>query len=402
MSSSNRTGIAYVKEVSWGVNPGTQLQNIDYDSETLAANIDFMKSNSIDATRQIKNLMLTKSEAGGDISFEFTPAQYDEFLAAALFSAGWSGVADGDTDMVIDAGAAASNLEFDIDISGGAGATTLTLGSAVTHAIVEGQKFCLSGANAGNIGIFEAIDVAGNVITVSPDFTVTETLETVSGAQITGSMIRNGLTMDSFTIERAHEDVSQFFIFLGMVINTMSLDFNENSIAKGKFGFIGKNGTLAQATGGTGTNATAATYDKFNTTSNVANVSFDGIAAAECLVKQITVELTNNVQGSPALGVLGFCRMREGECDVNGKLSMYFLDESMYDRYANATSFKLAFEVFLPNGMGYAITLPNCRFTADPVNVSGKNTDVIENASYQAIMSTLGHTIQIDKFSNIS
>lgn len=400
-ASSNRTGLSFLKESVWGTTPASALTDVNYTNQSLTFNIENITSNSIRSDRQVSDLIQTGADCSGGFEFELQFGGFDELLVAALFAGDWAGSAGaGIANDSISAGDSASNLEFTLSNTGGAGNTTITLGSSVTHNLVDGQYFRLNGSAADD-GFFKITDVTGNALTVTPDITTSEVLEAADSATISGSMIRNGSTMDSFTIERSHLDISQFFTYRGMVPNTLSLDFSANSILTGSFDFVGKNQILAQVSSGTGANTGAATTDFLNAVSNVGEVSLDGQPVASCLLQQVTVELNNNVRGLSSIGQLGFCDVIEGEVGVTGSINMYFKDEAMYSRYLAATSFGLSIRVNDGAGNTYIVSMPTCKFSADEIATGGKNSDVMENASYQAIMHPDGYTIQIDRISAI-
>lgn len=389
-ASTNRTGIAIAKESVWGTNPGTALQNVNFTGEGLAFNISNITSNTIRPDRQVADLIQTGAECSGNLDFELQYGGYDALIAAALFSA-WAGV--GDDQETITSGATAGSLDFVVSVAG----SSITLGSAVVHNIVEGQYFRLKGAATNNNKIYQATDVTGNVITVSPAPGTNETLDETDLAVISGSMLRNGSDMSSFWIERAHEDVTQFFQYAGMVVNTFSLDFSANAVLTGSFNFIGKNAGITQVSSGTGSNVDAATTDFMNAVANVGNVRVDGVAVTGCLLQQVTIEVNNNVRGLASIGQLGFCDITEGEIGITGSMNLYFNDETYYEKYINAESFSYDFRVSDLAGNTYIFTVPKCKFSSDAVNAGGKNADVMENTNYQAIMGAGGFTIQIDR-----
>ena len=389
-ASSNRTGLAIVEEVTWGENPGTALQDINFEGESLSYNISNITSNSIRSDRQVTDLIQTGADCSGGVNVELQYNGVDDLIAGALFASSWVGVGGGVIE-TLTSGATAGNLDFSLDSS----ANTIEFGSSVTHAIVVDQWFKLTGS-ATDDGYLKATAVAGQVVTVT-GITTTEVLDETDTAVVSGSRARNGVTRKSFFIERAHEDISQFFQFAGMVVNTMSLDFSASSILKSAFNFIGKQSTITQVTAGTGANDAAATTDFMNSVSNVGEVLIDGVAAAGCLLQKVSFEVNNNVRGLSSIGSLGFCNVSEGEANVTGSMDMYFQDETMYEKYINATAFGLDIRVTSNDGDTYIVTTPNNKLSADTINVSGKNTDVMQNATFQSIMGTEGYTIQIVK-----
>jgi len=474
MADANRSGIAYVKEVTWGTNPATQQRNLDFTSESLGFNVDNITSNSIRSDRQVTDLIQTGANCSGDINFELRYAtEISDLMVGALWTTKWQGCgspvqgtyvttaaitvavvattktwtftgmtrpAIGQTfvltgsgasndgtytcathpsagaitttedptgDETFDAspvgtfvynikesitsGASASNETFAFDAS----ANTITLGSAVNFDIAEDQWIEVAGAATGNNGYHLVTDVTGQVLTVE-DVTTTETLDESDAATIKSSRLRNGTTENSYWIERYHSDVTQYFSFAGMVVNTMNMTFAANSVCTGSFGFIGKAAALAQATTGTGSNAAAGTTSYMNAVANVANIRVDDTAMTTCLIQEISFSLTNNVRGLSSIGTLGFCDIGVGELAITGNLNMYFLDDTYYDKYIASTAFSLDWKVEDGAGNAYLFRLPNCKFATDPINVTGKNSDVMENASFQAIMDgTNSYTIQI-------
>lgn len=293
--------------------------------------------------------------------------------------------------------ASASNLDFVIN----AGADTLTLGSAIVHDIVTGQWIELSGAAANNNGYHYVTNVTGQVITVSatPGFGTGETLDETDAAVLRGARIRNGVTENSYWIERSHADVTQYFQFAGMVVNTMNMTFAANAIATGTFGFIGSAATLTQATSGTGTNAAAATTSVMNAVANVGTILINGTAAASCLIQEISISLNNNVRGLSSIGQLGFCDIGVGEIALTGTLNLYFLNDTYYDMFLAGTAFSLSWKTEDAAGNAYIFYMPECKFTTDAVNAGSKNSDIMENTGFTAILDpTLLFTIQICKF----
>ena len=388
-ASTNRTGLAYVKEATWGVNPGTALQNINFTGEGINFSIDNITSNSIRSDRQVTGLIQTGAECSGNIDFEMQYGGYDDLLMGGLFAANWIGVGGGNTEK-LEAGLTASNLSFALS----AVANTITLGSAVVHAIVKGQWFRLDGSTSDD-GYHKAVGVTGNVITVE-SITATETLQT-SATSIVGSRIRNGSTLHSFWMEREHADVTQFFQFKGMTVNTMSLDFSANAVLTGAFNFMGKAAALTQVTSGTGSNTAAKTTAFMNAVANVGRIALSGTPITGCLVQQVTVEVNNNLRGLGAIGQLGFCDVKEGEIGITGNLNLYFNDNTYYDMYLASTEFSIDMRVTDGAGNTYIVSLPACKFATDNVNAGSKNDDVMENTSYQAYMCSDGYTIEIDK-----
>jgi hypothetical protein len=92
--SSNRTALRRIAETNFGVTPPTtpELTEIRYTGESLNYNIETVQSKEIRSDRMLSDLIQTKSEASGDISFELSAVSFDDFIEAAMADAWTSDV----------------------------------------------------------------------------------------------------------------------------------------------------------------------------------------------------------------------------------------------------------------------------------------------------------------------
>ncbi len=89
--SSNRTALRRVAETVFGetpiaVGPPTEpdLTEIRYTGEGLNYNIETTQSKEIRTNRMVSDLIHTKSDAAGDVSFELSATSFDDFIEAAM------------------------------------------------------------------------------------------------------------------------------------------------------------------------------------------------------------------------------------------------------------------------------------------------------------------------------
>lgn len=394
MSDSNRSQLAYVAETTWGTTPGTAtLKKLRFTDESLSFNIENIQSNEIRSDRQTQDLIQTGADCSGGVNFELSYAAQDDLIAAALWDA-WVGVGGG---AVAEITSADSPSDFVLVATN----NTITLGASISHSILAGQWIELTGSTADD-GYHLVTNVTGQVLTVAstPGITTGETLGTSEAATIRGSRLRNGTTEYPFSIERYHADKTQYFGFTGMVVNSLSINAAAASILTGSFDFIGKSGTR----GGTSIGATytsAPTNDVMNAVANVAQI-MEGATLAQIsgiFIQELSFTLNNNVRGLQAIGVLGNADLGVGNCEVTGTLNMYFQNGNIYDKYIAGTESGMSFKVQDLAGNAYIFTFPRVKFQSDAINVSGLNTDVMENLEWQAIRhATYNYTIGIDRF----
>lgn len=390
MSDSNRVGLYYVKETNWGETPSSALTELRYTGESLSYAVSTTVSDEIRSDRQITSLIQTGANPSGDVNLELSYGTYDDFLAAALYSAGWVGVGGGSTT-TLTAGATASNLDFSLNAT----ANTITLGSAVTHGITKGQWIKVAGTTGDN-GYHKVVNVSSNTITVE-NINNTEVLQSL--ATIKGSTIINGTTETSFSLEEAFTDITSFRSFVGMVPSNMNLSLQANSIATGSFSFMGKSSATSGTTIGTGGPNAASTTEVMNAVSNIASIREGGAVMSGLFVQTLDFSLNNNVRGISSIGVLGNADLGVGRCEVTGNLSVYLTNMDLYDKFVNDEATSLDFRIADALGNAYVVSFDNVNFTDGSINVSGPNTDVQVDLSWQALRNaTYGSTIRIDRF----
>ncbi len=215
----------------------------------------------------------------------------------------------------------------------------------------------------------------------------------------TGDIMKavQGTTRHSFTIERQHTDVAQFFQFRGMVVDKMTLNIAANAIATLGFEFKGKSATRTVVTAATvPTPVAASTKVPMNGVTNVGTILVNGAALTGTYIKEINLEIGNSLAGDDAIGVLGFADVSLNELDVKGSLKMKFADGTMYDRYLAGTEFALSFVTTDAAGNKYTWTMDACKVSGEKINAGGKNTRVLDEINFTAFMdSVTGNTIEI-------
>lgn len=389
MSDANRVQLRYCPEDTWGVSPATRdLTEIRWTGESLSFNIRNTVSNEIRTDRQITDLVQTGAEPGGGFSFELSYGNFDDFLAGAL----WGDWATPDTITGLTASAAGDQLFVSAGTAG--------------ERFVPGQWIKVAGmpnAASANNGFYQVIAALPGTLTVTPSIGITQASATLGSAcTITGSMLRNGVTRKSFTLEKKFADLSPvpYMAFAGMVVNGFSLSARANSILTGNFDFIGKGATVATndpvSSGGI---VDANSNDVFNAVANLGEIREDGVDVADCLVQGIDITLNNNVRGKPSIGNLGFCGTGVGRVNVTGTLTAYFQSTALYKKFLNSAESSFSFKVEDNDGNAYIFTLHRIKFETDNLNATGADTDVMENISYQAIRHpAFDCTIQVDRF----
>ena len=379
MADANKTQIAYGVESTWGTAVGT-LKKLRFTGESLNFNITNISSNEIRSDRQVTDLIQTGADCSGGINFELSYGAFDDLIAGALCNA-WTGI-DGTNTSV----ATNSTKTISITTSG----TMTAVGFSFN--LIKGQSVYL--ANAGtNTG---AHFVSGFSLTGNPHIAVlggTLVSATYSGTMsLAGAHIKNGDTEKSFTLERyvnKATDPDFYFLFSGMMVNTMQLTVAAAAICTGSFEFIGKTAVIGTGSNDTGGYTEAESNDVMNGVANVADImegstlSTD-LQASGIYFQDLAFTVNNNLRGRQAIGYMGNVSVGLGRCDVNGTVTAYFESKALYDKYVNATESGLSFKVE-KDGKGYIFTFPRVKFSSDAIAAEGINTDIMERLGFQAI-----------------
>ncbi len=407
MSDSNRVQLSFAKENAWGLFPtaaGTPQVDLRITGESFGFNIANTTSAEIRSDRQVTDLIQTGADVGGGFNFElsYDDSGFSELFKGALFANAWStAISSRKGSLEMDPGATYGHiwtLAYD------------AFTSFVTGQWIKISGFSTTGATAANNGCYFIVAQRTTGLDVLPNIPVaTTSTNNSTNIMVQGSYIRNGTTESSYSFERYHQDVTQYFDFKGNVPNTLTVTAAANAVITGTLDFIGKTATRAAAAGSAVAHTDAAENDVMTGITDVGRImegypsgtagsnSFATIDGS-LILQQVSFSLTNNVRGLSGIGYLGFQDIGVGNVNVTGTLNAYFKDGSFYDKYVAATATGLAFECTDSDGNTYIFTFPKIKISAEPINTGGQNQDIMDNISWQAIRHPdLEYTIQIDK-----
>ncbi len=368
------------------------MQKVNFVKDSLSAEPTTKTSNHVRDDRMITDVTVKGLEIGGGYEFEyqFENSLLDELLLGFLWQEDWSDIRSDGAVADIEAGTIATSGAV-LDLTG----ATEKLDN-----IVDGQKVKITGtANSGaNDGVYSLTETVANTYTMSPAPAATETLG--AGVTAKGSMARNGSFYQPFFIERGHTDVLEYFKFLGMACNVMALNIADQSDVTGSFDFVGLTAVVEETVESGATYTAVTDTPVFSTVTNVPSIFLDDVIQESCFVKEMTLEINNNVTPKTGIGVYGACETNAHKFSASGKMTMYFEDSTMFQKLLNGTAFSVSWVFEDALGNGYVYTLPRVKLDSDKINVESGDDDVMDNASYVALAdSTTACAVQIDKYS---
>lgn len=210
-----------------------------------------------------------------------------------------------------------------------------------------------------------------------------------------GDTLVNGVLQRQFTIERALNDVTQFFAYRGMTLSKMNLKWASGSITGGSFEFMGKDGVLS-ATTVMGTPVASLTNDIMNGVSGVNGIKEGGSALTGTFIKSLDLTIDNSLRARDAIGTLGAISIGLGSFKVSGNIEVYFQDGTLYDKFLNNTRTSLEFRSQDGLGNGYTFSMPHVKYGDAKVAAGAKDQDVMLSLPWTALRDGVtGHTLQI-------
>lgn len=214
------------------------------------------------------------------------------------------------------------------------------------------------------------------------------------------STIKNGVVNNSYTIQKHFEDldVPVFQNFKGCKVGSMNLSFSNGSILTGSFSVMGLTAVAGTAQETGATIVAAPSTSVMNAVTNLVNIEEDGVTST-MVIKDMTLELNNNLRAQDAIGTLGHVGIALGKCEVKGNISAYFKDLVQYNKFLNNTNFALSFRCQDAANNYYEFTLPKCKFETATIVSGGSDQDIMIEGSYRAIYDSVSlATIQCVRY----
>ena len=381
MGSGSARSLRYVEEVVFGETPASpdMLPIRNTGGEGIQLNRSTLESAEYRSDRAIPGLRLGNVQVGLNVPFEFSFQSFDDLLKAAL-GGNWA--------------AAYSLTGLTVDVDAVAKAFTRSAGSWITDGVKVGDRVTFSGfLDPENNDTFLVSAVAELVLTCE---TATGLVNVTADGPIAVSTNREillcGVGLPSFTIEEAFTDIGVYQAARGMMVNSMSLTIQPDSIITGSFALIGKAADAPAAATIANTVAAANTNDVF--AAHQGSIKEDGADIA--IATAISLSLENGLEAKFPVFTNEARRIGEGRTRVTGEVSVFFEDKTLLEKYVNETESSLEFQVIDPVGNDYLFVFPRVKFSSEGKTMS--ENDVTQRLGYQALHDeTAGTTMQIER-----
>jgi hypothetical protein len=162
-------------------------------------------------------------------------------------------------------------------------------------------------------------------------------LEALLAGSWSANVLKQGVVQRSFSILRRFADITQYQVFSGCCPNKLTLDLKPSGIVTGKFSFIGSDMTAALPSGSTYAAAPdRPPMDSFSSTLLEGGTSF-------ALASAISLTLENGIEADYVIGSKYAPQCSWGRSKLTGKLTAFFTDLTMFNKFLNETASSLEF-----------------------------------------------------------
>lgn len=376
--------LAYAKESSYGVNPGTGAKFMRITSESLGQKQQRTTSEEVTGNRLPRESIRTGVTAEGDVNFEFSVDNFDDMLEGTMMAA---------------LPAAPSLINSTIAVV--ASTQKFTAASGLSG-IAKGQWFRTSGfTDPANNGIFRAAAAStGTEIQVDAGSGLVDEASAASRKIQPSQMLRPGSTLKSFTFERQWTDTTIFEPFVGMVIESLNLSIAREQKITGSVSLMGKDSVSPANSTTMGTIAAAGTQQIASAIDSFRSVR-EGDLAVDTTYRTTELSFTfNNAtrvkKDAASLSPFG---VGLGVIEITAEWTVFLSTKALIDKYKNNSTTLLSFRIIGPSASAadYVFTFTKARITdlSDPI--TGNSDDGYIKLSLAAETDSDGVAFQIDK-----
>lgn len=379
--------LIYAQEWEFGVSRWSPAvtdiaKRIRNTGDTINLTKNTTQSAELTGDRAIRYLRHGNEAVGGDISFEFAPGAFDDFLAAAI--GGTWGLLSAVGTLTL-----ATQPEVGDTITIGSATFTFAASKSDKYSVVLGDtvldtqanlslavsKYCSVAtlgtwaANAATLtaryaGTWaNAVPTTSNLTAVGDGFAAT-----ILGGGTDGNVVKQGTAIFSYSIEKGFTDIAQYGLYRGCVVNGMSLDISTDATVTGSFTFVGAgSGAFYAASAETGSIADPMMSEPFS--AHESEVLIDGID--DCIVTALNITVDNGMTANYSICGPEAVSVAADRVNVTGTITALFEDAIQLNKFIQEESSTLALTLTDSAGNEYEFYFPKIKYTGGDLPVSG-------------------------------
>ena len=384
VTSTNRTDLAYVAEVTPGTTPpNPAFQALPVTGIGLQTEIATAVSEAIRNDRQIDDLVVVDETIQGSTPFELTYEAWTPLMVALLQGAP----------------AVTANLSgSDVDVTQGT-STYQSAGTVNFSSLTAGMFVNITGfANAANNGPKQVVSSTATDLVVTDQGLVSQ----ASGDPVTfdAATYRNGAEeAQAFTFRKGISPsggVESIFYFVGCEVGQMTFAFETATILNATMDVMGLASDATTTPIAGETIVPVANYSLMNSVTSVVSIDVAGLPA-QTEFQTLNLTINNNITGAKAIGTLGSFDLASFTLDATGDVELYFEDLSAYNLFKQAGNFSLSISLQDAAGNTIVMSMPNCKFETLEEPIPGKDEFMFQNGSFRALRDpVLDYMVQFD------
>lgn len=210
------------------------------------------------------------------------------------------------------------------------------------------------------------------------------------------NILKNGSTQKSFSIQKKVETgaTDVFFLYKGMVVDSMSLNIAPGAIVTGAFNLIGLGGVVSNSA--TGTNSAANTKAVMNAASHIVLTTV-GVSPLPSL-RSMSLNISNGLRARKVVGSVNAAGIGMGQFNVTGSFEAYFENKALFDLFLAGSSGGIQFTVGGTTLEKYTFKIPTIKISNSRVVAGGNNQDMVVACDFQGLYNSgIGATLEIDR-----
>ena len=377
MAESNQGSVRFATEATWGETPAAvSATEARITSEALAHNKQTVISQEVRSDREIAAVLEVAQSAAGPINFELAYGDHEVMITNALRTTLASArVASVSTVFATSSFTVPTSINLLASFNVGQWVRVTDDGGATT--------------------VSTAVQISALTSTVATVIGQTFATAITASATILGRTVVNGTTKGSLFLETNFQDITAVKYFTGMRADTLNLNIQSAQIVTGTFGFTGKRGFAASTTQ-TSVVVSAGTTTPMTAAVNVGTLIEASTALANA-IQSITLNISNNMFLRPQVGQKATANPGDGSVQVDGTLTAFFEDKTLYDKMINHTTSNLSMRFTDDANNMIILTVHALKFSGGDPTVPGLNQDVFLPLNFMGFKHPgVGKTVRFD------
>ena len=377
MADSNQGSVRFALETLWGETPAAvSATEARITSEALTHAKQVITSQEVRSDREVVAVLEVGQSANGPINFELSYGDHETMIVNAM------------RNSLSSARVASVSTAFT--------ATSFTVPTSINLlAFFSVGQWVRVTDDGGATTVSTAVQISALTSTIATVIGQTFASVVTASAVIRGRTVANGTTKTSLFLETSFQDITAVKYFSGMRVDSLNLNVQSAQIVTGTFNFIGKRGFQASTTqtsvvtpSGTNTPMTAAV--------NVGTL-VEGSTALANAVQSVALTINNNMFLRPQVGSKSTADPGDGSISVDGTLSVFFEDVSLYKKMIDHTTSNFSMRFTDDANNMIIVTVHALKFSGGDPGVPGLNQDVFLPLNFTGFKHPgVGKTVRFD------